>query len=62
MRITINWARCEGNGVCAFEAPEVFAIHDDGLELLDEHPSDGQRRAVELAEAQCPRQAILVED
>ena len=30
MRIDVDWDRCEGHGICADQAPEVFALDDEG--------------------------------
>ncbi|MFF7475722.1 ferredoxin [Streptomyces sp. NPDC008092] len=55
----VNWNLCEGNGVCAAEAPEVFDLDDDdNLLILDEHPDDTLRTKVEAAASACPKRAI----
>lgn len=30
MRIDVDWDRCEGHGICADQAPEVFDLNDEG--------------------------------
>lgn len=30
MKVDIDWDRCEGHGLCAGQAPEVFDLDDDG--------------------------------
>jgi ferredoxin len=41
----------------------VFEVRDDDLlYLLNEHPSEDQRAAVEAAVRACPKQAISIED
>jgi ferredoxin len=63
MKIVVNWKLCEGNGVCAVEAPEVFDIgDDDNLVVLEEHPSEDRRLQVEAAARACPRRAIAIEE
>ncbi len=63
MRVVVNWALCDGNGNCAREAPEVFALdEDDNLRLLKEQlePSD-QARAAAAVRA-CPKSALSIAD
>lgn len=31
MRISVDYERCEGHGICAVSAPDVFSLDDDGL-------------------------------
>lgn len=30
MKIDVDWDRCEGHGICAAQAPEVFSLDDEG--------------------------------
>lgn len=30
MKIDIDWDRCEGHGICAEQAPDVFSLDDEG--------------------------------
>jgi sterol 14-demethylase len=56
---------CQGHGVCANEAPGVFALdNDEGrVRILEERPAPAQRAAVEAAVRHCPTRAIrIVED
>jgi ferredoxin len=44
-------------------APDVFEIGDDDeMHVLDSDPGEEQRRAVETAVANCPRQALSLQD
>jgi ferredoxin len=62
MKIVVNWKQCEGNGVCAVEAPDVFDIDDDdNLTVLEQHPSEDRRKAVEAAARACPKRALAIE-
>ena len=62
MKITVNWALCDGNGNCTIEAPEVFELDDnDELQVLIENPGEDLRPAVLAAASACPKRAILVE-
>ncbi len=58
---TIDWDKCEGNGVCARVAPEIFTCDDEGNSdvILDEIPAELRAKAL-LALAQCPTKAITV--
>jgi ferredoxin len=64
MRVQVDYDLCEGNGVCANVAPEVFVVGDDDrARLLVERPDESQRARVEQAVRRCPRQALrLIED
>jgi ferredoxin len=54
---------CDGNGVCAGIAPDVFDIDDDlNLILLQEEPPEELRGQVQQAAISCPRLAISIED
>lgn len=59
MKVDINWNLCEGNGVCAIEAPTVFDMDDDdNLIVLEENPDESLRKPVEAAIRACPKRAI----
>lgn len=61
MRVVIDHALCEGNGVCAQVAPEVFVVGDDDqARLFVERPPDALRAKVEAAVRRCPRQALSI--
>lgn len=63
MKIAIDWNLCEGNGICAVEAPEVFELDDDdNLIVLVDEPADTQRERVDAAARSCPKRAISVEE
>lgn len=56
---------CQGHGVCASEAPEVFDLDRSEMKvrILDERPDASQRAAVEAAVKHCPTNALrIVED
>jgi len=63
MKIVVNWACCDGNGNCAKEAPELFALReDDTLQLLKETVDEAYRPKAEVAVQSCPKSALrLVE-
>jgi ferredoxin len=61
MEIHVNWGMCEGNGVCAIEAPAVFDLDDDdNLIVLDETPPESQRKPLEAAVRACPKRALKI--
>lgn len=63
MKVAVDWLRCDGNGVCAVEAPEVFDLDDaDELIVLLAEPPESQRPQVEAAVSACPKRALSVAD
>ena len=61
MKVTVNKDKCQGCGVCEADAPEVFAVGDDGFAavLLDEIPANLED-AVKQAIDDCPDSAIEI--
>lgn len=57
----IDWDECEGNGICARVAPEIFSCDEQGNSdvLLEEVPEELYAKAM-LAMRQCPTNAISV--
>jgi ferredoxin len=63
VHVIVDFDLCESNALCMEAAPAVFEVRDDDfLYLLDEHPGEDQRAAVELAVRSCPKRAISIED
>ena len=63
MKIIVNWPLCDGNGVCAIEAPEVFALDEsDRLLVLQEEINEELRSKVESAVRVCPKRALSIAD
>ena len=63
MRVVVNFELCESNALCVGAAPAVFEVRDDDLlYVLNEHPPEEQRAAIEAAIRTCPKQAISIED
>jgi ferredoxin len=63
MKIHIDEARCEGHGRCYALAPELVEADDigNGHEIGDGTvPPDLERKA-ELAAANCPERAVIIE-
>ncbi|HEX9831860.1 MAG TPA: ferredoxin [Mycobacterium sp.] len=64
MLVHTNQAKCVAAGTCAAVAPAVFDQDDDSgiVKLLNEHPPESERSAVEEAVEFCPAQAISIEE
>ena len=64
MKVIADYERCEGHGLCAQQAPEIFEIDDDG-DLI--HHFDGrdipgeQVDAAASAASACPVAALRLE-
>jgi len=59
--IKIDREACMGSGNCAFWAPGVFDLDDDGIAIVvDVHAADNEK--IVLAAQGCPTQAIAVFD
>ncbi len=58
MRIAIDYDRCEGHGLCALAAPEVFRIDDEGFTQYVAEPDAREHDDVVQAIQDCPVQAI----
>ncbi len=63
MKVRVDSARCVGHGRCYEIAPEVFEDDERGhcILRLTSVPKENQA-ATRRAEANCPEQAISVED
>jgi len=63
MRIIVDRDLCEGNGVCAQVAPDVFQVGDDDqARVLVERPGEELRAKIVEAVRRCPRQALSIAD
>jgi ferredoxin len=59
MKIIVSWPLCDGNGVCAKVAPELFALDaNDNLQLLQENIGEALRAKAEAAIQACPKNAL----
>lgn len=59
MKIIVDRSRCDGNGNCAAEAPEAFALDsEDRLSLLIEEVPPQLRGKVEAGVRACPKRAL----
>lgn len=64
LKLSLDQAACNGNALCALEAPRLFAVDDaTGLAvLLSEHLDDNQRSDAEAAVRVCPARAIALNE
>jgi ferredoxin len=63
MKIKVKWPLCDGNGACALEAPEFFALDDnDQLHVLKEELDPGSARQVRAAVSACPKHALSIDE
>lgn len=64
MKVSIDSARCQGHGRCYDLAPQVFREDDEGYgEVLNGGVvPPGQEQAAHLGEANCPEQAVVIEE
>lgn len=62
MKINVNWSLCDGNGVCAAEAPKIFDLDDDdNLILLQELIGPDLLDQAERAVRVCPKRALRLD-
>jgi len=62
MKIVIDWGLCQGHANCTGDAPDVFAVDENGkLTVLIAEPPEEMRGQVELAVRYCPTGAIRIE-
>jgi ferredoxin len=62
MRIVADRARCEGHGLCADTAPEVYDLDDEAVVVLLHDPVPaGLERKAEGGARVCPVAALKVE-
>jgi ferredoxin len=63
VHVTVNYDRCESNGLCMALAPEVFEIRDDDvMYLLTDSPSREREAKVREAVRACPKQALSIDE
>jgi ferredoxin len=62
MKVRIDLDLCQGHGVCAEEAPEVFAVDaaEARVVLLEASPPETLRAKVEAAVKYCPTHALRI--
>jgi ferredoxin len=63
MRISVDYTRCDGHGVCESIAEDLFEIGDDDAVRVKVNPIPAERRAAGAdAVAQCPKVALAIID
>ena len=62
MKIVADRERCEGHGLCADTAPEVYALDDDAIVVLRfEVVPPARERTAEAGARVCPVAALRVD-
>ena len=62
MKVSVDFAKCTGLGICESMAPDIFEVDDDGkLLLLKDDITDDELQSVEEAVAGCPTEALRIE-
>ncbi|HVV77630.1 MAG TPA: ferredoxin [Mycobacteriales bacterium] len=64
MRARIDSEKCQGHGRCYTLAPEVFGEDDEGngTVILTGPLTGEQLSAAQLAEANCPESAVILDE
>jgi ferredoxin len=63
MRIVVTWPLCDGNGLCAREAPNLLRVDDqDQLHVLQETFGEEDRQRAQAAVRVCPKAALSIEE
>jgi ferredoxin len=63
MRVVVDFARCEGNGQCVVDAPDIFELdRDDNLIVLNYQPPREHWDQLEAAVRSCPKRALAIAD
>jgi ferredoxin len=62
MKITVDYTKCTGLGICESFAPEAFEVDDNGdLKLKANTVPEGMADAVRQAVQGCPTEALRLE-
>ena len=64
VRVTADLDLCQAHQMCQGEAPSVFGFDQDAdrVAVLDEHPDESLRPAVQAAVRYCPAMALSIEE
>jgi ferredoxin len=61
MKIVVNWSLCDGNGLCARQAPELLALDkNDTLHVLKENFGQEYLERAQQAVQVCPKAALSI--
>ncbi|MFT4469038.1 ferredoxin [Arthrobacter sulfonylureivorans] len=59
MKIVVDWARCEGHGLCEEAAPQLMHLDDEGELVVDVEDVDAANlEAAKAAVRVCPVAAL----
>jgi len=62
VKLVVNWSLCDGNGVCAREAPEVLQMDDQDFLIVRSYVvTEDLRPRVEAAVRVCPKRALSID-
>jgi len=63
MRLVVDRDRCQGIGLCEVAAADIIEVGDDGQPhvLVEELPPE-HVRAAQVAVANCPTEALLLQE
>lgn len=59
-RLSVDWTRCDGHGLCARLLPEAVSLDEWGFPIIDPAAAPDPA-AVRTAVASCPRLALRAE-
>jgi ferredoxin len=64
MRVVADLELCQAHQMCQGEAPDVFGFdkHADRVVVLQAHPEESLRPAVQAAVRYCPAMALSIEE
>lgn len=58
MRVVVDPVRCQGSGICARVAPEVFEVRAGAVSVTQDEPAPALEGAVRDAARRCPTRAV----
>ena len=62
MKFIVDWALCDGNGLCELEAPALLKLDEnDQLIVLRESFGDEDREQAQRAVRACPKCALSID-
>ncbi len=61
LRISIDYDRCVGSGICVLTAPAVFQFNERRQSSVRDPAAEPEETVLEAAQG-CPQTAIFVED
>src|SRR5205085_3902126 len=63
MHVSVDYDRCDSNGLCVFAAPEIFELdEEDVLHVRGGALPPGEWQAAEEAARSCPKLAITLSE